>query len=994
MKIIAIRGKNIASLEGEFEVDFTVEPLASANIFAIAGPTGSGKSSLLDTMCLALFARTPRTDQARELNVRLRDVNDDALAQSDPRFLLRRGTASGYAEADFIALNGHRYRSRWSVARAKEKESGRLQNPRLSLYNLDTETEEQGTRSELQQRIVDLIGLTFEQFTRSVLLAQNDFSTFLKAEQGEKAALLEKLTGTELYSRISKRIYEKNMEARADYDNLQSQIGGIALLNDEEETALKQQVKETAAILQKLELDKRTWSTLNEAVNNTATALKNKEEEQKETEVRLTRSILLCDQANATLKIALADLAKQELADKEMQPLLHQARQLDVELANAVPVLADSQKRLAETEKKSNDTQKKLEQISETLNNSESEKQTIEAWLKKHEEKEKIAGQSEILLLHLDAAERARSFIEKTKQEAHKVETETETNVAQKKTIDQLLVQKEDELKKRSAQCVELEKEIAQTDVTALEQQKEKLLHQREQLLQEQLLFSSVGNDIQELRAKLTENTPCPVCGSTDHPFASKEVHAKMQEIQNQIISLTREIAQVDKRLKETAEKRKLLDHLRASIISSNQEMAETGRQRNDLANAISLLNNRLQQLSTSKKEYQVELDRALSATNTLFGHARWQNAWLNDPLAFRRQLTDFVTEWQVKGKRKQELEQALSGLKSEQKSYTEFMTTVQKERQSAQEAHEKRNTAFQKLKEKRASLFNGKAAETVETECQSRMDAKKKEVEELQRTLTEQSDIASQIRGQKEQVTKDLTQLSATLVTARNSLETWLEKYHESSDGEMPDERWTKTLALKSEVDFRLQTQEASKKRVSGLREKADQKLAVSNQWAKLNELAGSADGAKFRKIAQTYTLDMLLGYANVQLRSFTNRYRLERVPDTLALQVIDSFSCDEIRTVHSLSGGESFLVSLALALGLSSLSSNRMKVESLFIDEGFGSLDAETLRAAMDALENLRTQGRKIGVISHVQEMTERIPVQIRVNRLGNGRSTIEIV
>ena len=102
----------------------------------------------------------------------------------------------------------------------------------------------------------------------------------------------------------------------------------------------------------------------------------------------------------------------------------------------------------------------------------------------------------------------------------------------------------------------------------------------------------------------------------------------------------------------------------------------------------------------------------------------------------------------------------------------------------------------------------------------------------------------------------------------------------------------------------------------------------------------------------------------------------------------------CDEIRTVHSLSGGESFLVSLALALGLSSLSSNRMKVESLFIDEGFGSLDSETLRMAMDALENLRTQGRKIGVISHVQEMTERIPVQIRINRQGSGKSSIEII
>ena len=119
MRVLAIRGRNLASLEGEFSIDFTEEPLASAGIFAISGPTGAGKSTLLDAMCLALFSRTPRTELAKENNVRLRDVQEEVLPQSDPRFLLRRGTASGYAEVDFVALNGCRYRSRWSVSRAR-----------------------------------------------------------------------------------------------------------------------------------------------------------------------------------------------------------------------------------------------------------------------------------------------------------------------------------------------------------------------------------------------------------------------------------------------------------------------------------------------------------------------------------------------------------------------------------------------------------------------------------------------------------------------------------------------------------------------------------------------------------------------------------------------------------------------------------------------------------------------------------------------------------
>ena len=171
-------------------------------------------------------------------------------------------------------------------------------------------------------------------------------------------------------------------------------------------------------------------------------------------------------------------------------------------------------------------------------------------------------------------------------------------------------------------------------------------------------------------------------------------------------------------------------------------------------------------------------------------------------------------------------------------------------------------------------------------------------------------------------------------------------------------------------------------------------EKQAVAVRWAKLNKLIGSADGAKFKVIAQSYTLNLLLLHANKHLAYLSKRYKLQQVPDTLALQVIDCDMCDEIRTVYSLSGGESFLISLALALGLSSLSSNNLKVESLFIDEGFGSLDADSLRTAMEALEQLQMQGRKIGVISHVQEMSERISVQVQVHKKINGKSVLTVV
>ncbi len=166
-----------------------------------------------------------------------------------------------------------------------------------------------------------------------------------------------------------------------------------------------------------------------------------------------------------------------------------------------------------------------------------------------------------------------------------------------------------------------------------------------------------------------------------------------------------------------------------------------------------------------------------------------------------------------------------------------------------------------------------------------------------------------------------------------------------------------------------------------------------VADPWLKLNDLIGSREGDRFRMIAQRRTLDLLLRYTNHQLGQLAGRYRLQRLPESLNLIVIDEQMGDERRSVHSLSGGESFLVSLSLALGLASLTSSRMKIESLFIDEGFGSLDPETLSTAMNALMHLEAQGRKVGVISHVAEMTDAIPVQIHVVKKRGGASKIVI-
>lgn len=994
MKILAIRGRNLASLEGEFEVDFTAEPLLSAGIFAISGPTGAGKSTILDAMCLALFARTPRTDQAKENNVKLRDVNDEVLPQSDPRFLLRRGTASGYAEVDFLALNGHRYRSRWSVGRARDKENGRLQNPRITLYNINKEEEEQGTRSELQSRIVELIGLTFDQFTRSVLLAQNDFSTFLKAEQGEKASLLEKLTGTELYSSISRTIFEKNALAKEAFDKVQARIQGIELLTEEAEQELHVRLQTTEATLSALEKSKAEQQALQEAVKSANQQIATRQLQQKEAAGKLLRATELLTTARKEYEQGIADEQRAEADFTSLQQDLQQARRLDVRLDEATRSMKETETRLRDALKRQKESEEKLKSAQVRQQQSTAEINRLTDWRKRYASKESIAEQLSALLLHLDAASASRQAIvkcDKAVTVAKQTVARLETQLA---TVLQAAASKKETLQNAEEAITRLEQELKEQDMAVLDKQMEDIRLERENLLIEQAR-QAAGGDIIELRKKLQEGMPCPVCGSTHHPISQHQQKSEQDNpITQAIAALTLQIQQLTARKTAYATSEKQLGNLRQQLLQLHKELTESEQSRTDIQGRRHLAETQIAREESIRIESQEALNKSLSAANRLFGNDEWQKAWQQDPDSFRETLTTFARQWHENTEKLQQLQRDQSAQKAECESYASFLPSLRKEVEEATLRHDKSRTELNTLQAERSKLLAGKPADQVEQAYNRRKEELKERLKRLQTVQTEQSAMADQLRGISEQITRDLEKASSDLLLRQKALSDWFDAWNQSHEGEALETLLPRISQEKNEYAFRLRTQTENKQKIASQQEELESCRLQSERWAKLNDLAGSADGAKFRRIAQGYTLDILLSYANVQLRDLSRRYRLERVPETLALQVIDRDMCDEVRTVHSLSGGESFLVSLALALGLSSLSSNRMKVESLFIDEGFGSLDADTLRIAMDALESLRTQGRKIGVISHVQEMTERIPVQIRVNRAGNGRSYLVVV
>lgn len=954
MKILAIRLKNLTSIEGMVEVDFTAEPLHSAGIFAISGPTGAGKSTLLDALCLALYDKAPRFATSVE-SVNLADVGDNQINQSDVRNLLRRGTSDGYAEVDFLGIDGRRYRSRWSVRRTRNKISGSLQPQTLEVKELDTEKEFQGTKKELLIQLVELVGLTYEQFTRTVLLAQNDFATFLKSKGAAKAELLEKLTGTGVYSRISQEVYARNKAAQEEVTLIQNQMNVIELMPEEELLALQ---KEKELLAEKRVTGIKLLAEQNEQLNVVRSLKmqedlwKKKQQEEQEEQARLK----VLQGALVSQEEGLVHFKAQWEA---IQPDLKKARQLDIQIQSQQDSYTQSKQMLQSANKQVSEQEQKMRMATEQLQVSYSSLNRllnhvgIEEALQLEQVEEILRQEADKLTAGINTNEerllRLNSF-------GYPLLTEEQMKLQKELTRQQNIRQLTETQTKTKAEIERLEKET--TDCLKQLTEQETALKVTQRLYENARM--AVGKDVKALRQQLQEGEACPVCGSTAHPYHQEQevvdtlfrsieqeynaAVANCQQINNRSIVLQRDWTHqkmVDGQIGE-----QLAALYKAGIDAGNEEQIQ----------------HRLTELAERILEYRnlyAEWQRSDEEIKKMRAHCE----------ALRENVSLCRLAMQKVSSAKEQLLLLQNTASAEQKRF---------------EVIEK---ALNVLRQERSQLLKGKSADEAEAVVAKRekelnlaLEKARKEVEAVYNRL-------SGLQGEMKQITLAIGELQEQYkkIESPEQLPEIIKKQQEEN---------LNTERALSTMEARLLQQAKNKLTVEQIVKELAEKQTIAERWAKLNKLIGSADGAKFKVIAQSYTLNLLLLHANKHLSYLSKRYKLQQVPDTLALQVIDCDMCDEIRTVYSLSGGESFLISLALALGLSSLSSNNLKVESLFIDEGFGSLDAESLRTAMEALEQLQMQGRKIGVISHVQEMSERISVQVQVHKKVNGKSVLTVV
>lgn len=1026
MKILAIRGKNLASLEGEFDIDFTAEPLKSSGIFAITGQTGAGKSTILDALCLALFDNAPRLNKA-EASVNVHDVEDKTITQKDSRNILRRGTSEGYAEVDFIALNGDKYRSRWMVRRARGKADGALQATSIKLDNLTTNSEEQGTKSNLLNRVVELIGLTFDQFTRAVLLAQGDFANFLKAKSSEKAELLEKLTGTEVYSKISVSIYQKTTESKIALDLIQQRMKDVRLLTDEELEILVNEKKIKSEELKPFKIQtsqiekKLSWIKDDEQIKHELNqAEKDLELIQTDTREASSRYEYM-DMIDKSLEIRDSYIELINKNDRQKK-ILVEIENNEVNLKSLSEQLEKITRSLFEAKKTLEESETKYNSLKPDINLAKELDMKIKALIEKQGETKRELETYRRQLLNSDQIiVNLKTSKEKTTKDKAQLEKWFSDNDAYK-----TIVSKIDLIENliNSTYSAQKQKENAtnslNTNISMLATSQEQL---KTLDIEAERLNKLLPTEIINLRHKLIEGEACPVCGSSHHPF--KDNIEQSQKINEEELEINKQRVQdnIDKLKKQIEQTQKGITEFETYIKNFEEQYTNSY---NSLKDNLNLLPD-------------------------------WEIKFRSEVLS--EELSAFASQWIENKKRLDSsvllYENVSASIITEERAKAPLLENIT----NKEKAYQTEEELYKKYTEQRRLLLDGKSVEEVEKYHTNLSESQSKQLESLNIEKEKNDAQKSSLTGKIEQQKKDARSNEKEMDHLKAQIEEWLkDKKHQISEDVLKDmisktREWinqeklylaeihNKKLTIEatlierkkrdlkhlesenkpideetkeslseslntifqlteninkqlSEIEVALLNHERGKEHIKTFEKELNEKTELYENWAKLNDLLGSANGNKFKTIAQGYTLDVLLSYANKHLEDLTQRYSLEKIPDTLALQVVDNDMLGEVRSVHSLSGGESFLISLALALGLSSLSSKEMKIESLFIDEGFGALDIDTLSVAMDALDNLQTQGRKIGVISHVEEMKERITTQIQVIKSVNGRSSVKVI
>ena len=1006
MKILKIEFQNINSLKGNHEVDFRKAPFTASSLFAITGPTGSGKSTLLDVICLALFNRIPRIP------------GNKTISKSDIEkmgVILTRNQRNASARITYETKAGKFY-SQWKIDTAR---TGNLKDYEMEIGDLISGKILDLKKSDIPSKNEELIGLSYDQFIKAVLLAQGEFAQFLRAKKEERGELLEKITGTGIYRQLGMKAFQKKKEVSSEIEKEQQEIElhRKNLLQEEDHKIFSQELTEKIKscgplekeieklkenIQLKEDIKKRAAQIQEHQKRKTQAdaALQNFEAEsglllQKHEKIQLFGEEL---QSWKQLKVDCKELegsisenfGKTETNQKEIGGCLDDIRKFIRKDAEAETIEDQLQEFSAKVRKLQQQREEKGSTYKALKREFETEVREVPFQLNGNLEsaREKLLEMQAFSRTQLEALQpmlynvdlknpvSEKQKLQKALEEARKAEQQS----VKLRNFSGELKKLEAEKESLSPQLQELPKKITleKTRVETLKERLEKLQFKREN--------ENLRKSLEEHRHQLQDGQPCPLCGAMEHPFA-KDLPVQEDGLQEEIKTTE----------KELHEKQRQLTGSETSLIHFKQ---------------------RLEQLRKTEEETKKYLQAQKSNFEAAFGSYEADFDWTAHCSGFEKQI-HALDHHELENRKLKAISAGLPLIKNLQTVLLEGLQLKAQldETYSGENIHtdcldlQKKWNALQHQKSTLAGLSK---------ELRKKLDSKNEQLEQLEkglfpkvqkegcneisealeRLLPEQK--ASELRKKKEGLRNETTRIEAAIKTLLLELRRLQEK-----ETEEPSEELIKVLRNKQEElqNLNKSCEELRRKltnhkdfleKIESIETSLVEKKQKIRRWELLNQLIGDATGKRFNDFAQDLSLSQLLQLANKRLAGLSDRYRMDKPSETEddGLVAIDEHMGGQRRSVKTLSGGETFILSLSMALALSDLASKNVEINSLFIDEGFGTLDPETLDQTLDTLEKLQAESSKtIGIISHVDSLKERIATQIQLKRNGQGYSSLEL-
>lgn len=1025
MKLKKLDITNIASISSA-SIDFTSAPLSDSPIFLICGETGSGKSTILDAICLALYNKTPRLTNGNKTTETSYKEGGQEISIMSVNQLLKKGEKEGGITLLFEGADGSDYTAEW---KCRVNRNGKLESENWSITDSTGKTDDSKGKKRID-KMTEIIGLDYDEFCRTSMLAQGQFTQFLKAETKEKSEILEKITGTEIYAKIGTRIHQKSLEAENAYKEADRDVDSVVLLSEEEKSAHVNEIKQIEGDIEKNKSALILLESLLKAFEAVEAAEKSiKASEETLVSAKSKFSVLTNDIAYSKAELdeknkVAGDLAIAIESQKDHADMFANVQTIESHLVNVSKQenYCKTQKEVLENEKKTLETSRTLFAELETKR-ADAEKtldsknvavtEAIEAKMAlspEDVEKERRDIGKDLKLIGdagtaYAAIQQKEENLATEKSDYKKAEEEIETesvalNELKKKSkitddaykkcldsyntqamaINQASIRLRNWLRETGSDICP----VCHTKITSLisEQEQNDLLKPAKEALEKaetekrkadeasvnaNTVFNTRLKELNNSKSRLDndEKTLAGLKEAFAKNFSSLGMKVNEDDIREKLEVLkkaldARKYAN-EKAIADVNERQKAVDSATADRDKYQSDiyspiMSEYNRKNLEIQKIMSDIDNAGKMISAAEKS----ASDSIFAAGRLISFSDWKKEWECDDEGFiaklkegARKYNDTLKEYEKVTVERNNLENAIKSACD----VRERIIKVNGDFASGDIVPEKYSG--------NAIVEWGSLESSTKTALWHIDDARKsKEMNEstLKNAYAEDDTLpktAEEVNAMKRAVESDNMGKSERLGKLKNIIE--------------DDDK--KQVALKSKIEAR------------------DRAGKVNARWKTLDDLFGGVNGFTFKKIAQSYIMQDILNHANAYLRKIAPRYELTAQPGSLVILVEDNED-GVVRSGNTLSGGEGFVISLSLALGLSSLAENSISVDTLFIDEGFGTLSQEWLNSVMSALEKLNSSsGKHVGIISHIEDLQKRIPTVIEVKKKNATTSEVTV-